>query len=255
VIARCAAHQDEYKIRPYIILLNTLPPLLQLRQVSFAYPGSSLLLLNQADVTLDCGQRLGLTGPNGSGKTTLLHIIMGLLRPTGGKVLFKGQEASGKEAFRRLRRCIGMVFQDADDQLFSPTVLEDVAFGPLNLGLSAAEALRVSQQTLADLELAHLAERVTYQLSGGEKKLVSLATILSMQPEAMLLDEPTNNLDPATKSRLTAILNRLEIGYLIVSHDRDFLAATCDEIYVIEEGQAVCSSTAGLRSQRHVPAP
>ncbi|WP_417912346.1 energy-coupling factor ABC transporter ATP-binding protein [Candidatus Electronema sp. TJ] len=229
-------------------------PLIQLKQVSFAYPGSSRLLLNETDVTFDCGQRIGLIGANGSGKTSLLHIIMGLLRPTAGTLLFKGREVSSKEDFRLLRRSIGMVFQDADDQLFSPTVLEDVAFGPLNLGMTQAEALQVSRQTLENLELSRLAERVTHQLSGGEKKLVSLATILSMKPEAMLLDEPTNNLDGATKARLTAILKRLDIGYMIISHDWDFLAETCDELYTLNQGRAVRSGTECLHTHRHVHA-
>uniref|UniRef100_UPI004055BE5C energy-coupling factor ABC transporter ATP-binding protein n=1 Tax=Candidatus Electronema sp. TaxID=2698783 RepID=UPI004055BE5C len=226
-------------------------PLVQLQQVSFSYPGSNRLLLHEADVSFDRSQRIGLIGANGSGKTTLLHIIMGLLRPTAGTLFFKGREVSGAEDFRLLRRSIGMVFQDADDQLFSPTVLEDVAFGPLNFGLSQAEALRISHQTLADLELSKLTERVTCHLSGGEKKLVSLATILSMQPEAMLLDEPTNNLDTATKARLIAILKRLDIGYMIISHDWDFLAETCDEVYTLNEGRAVHSGTECLHSHSH----
>ncbi|MCI5144473.1 MAG: ABC transporter ATP-binding protein [Candidatus Electrothrix sp. AR3] len=226
-------------------------PLIQLQQVSFAYPQSKLLLLDQVNVTLDHQQRIGLIGPNGSGKTTLLHIIIGLLRPTAGSLLFKGQEVSSKEEWKALRRGIGLVFQDADDQLFSPTVLEDVAFGPLNLGLGTAESLRISRQTLADLDLIGLAERVTHQLSGGEKKLVSLATILSMQPEAMLLDEPTNNLDGTIRARLIEILNNLEIGYMIISHDWDFLAETCDTLYALEQGRAVSSDTACLHSHRH----
>lgn len=226
-------------------------PLIQLQQVSFSYPGNSRLLLHEADVTFDRRQRIGLIGANGSGKTTLLHIIMGLLRPTAGKLFFKGREVSGAEDFRLLRRSVGMVFQDADDQLFSPTVLEDVAFGPLNLGLTQTEAQRVSHQTLADLELSKLTDRITCHLSGGEKKLVSLATILSMQPEAMLLDEPTNNLDTATKARLIAILKRLDIGYMIISHDWDFLAETCDEIYTLNEGRAVHSGTECLHSHSH----
>jgi cobalt/nickel transport system ATP-binding protein len=226
-------------------------PLIQLQQVSFAYPNGRLIL-DQADVIFDRGQRIGLIGPNGSGKTTLLHLVMGLIKPTGGKLLFKGQEIKNKEDLRELRRSIGLVFQDADDQLFSPTVLEDVAFGPLNLGLSQAEALRVSQQTLADLGLSALAERVTHQLSGGEKKLVSLATVLSMQPEAMLLDEPTNNLDGTIRARLISILKKIKIGYMIISHDWDFLAATCNELYTLGDGKALYSSTECLHCHPHV---
>ncbi len=226
------------------------PPLIELRQVSFAYPGRRPVL-DQADVIFDCGQRIGLIGPNGSGKTTLLHLIMGLLRPTAGSLVFKGRELASAEDLRELRRSIGLVFQDADDQLFSPTVLEDVAFGPLNLGFSQEEALRLSRQTLADLGLAPLAERVTHQLSGGEKKLVSLATVLAMRPEALLLDEPTNNLDSTVRERLISILKGLKIGCMIISHDWDFLAETCDELYTLSGGKALRSGTECLHSHRH----
>ncbi len=229
----------------------TTPPLIQLQQVSFSYPNSPKKILDQVDVSLDYGQRIGLIGPNGSGKTTLLHLIMGLHTPFSGKLLFKGNQLTEEKQFRELRRSVGMVFQDADDQLFSPTVIEDVAFGPLNLGASPEKALTISRKTLADLELTGLADRVTHQLSGGEKKLVSLATILSMQPEAMLLDEPTNNLDPETRSRLIDILNRLDIPYMIISHDWDFLAETCKDLYALDQGRAVYSDTSCLHVHRH----
>ena len=229
----------------------TTPPLIQLHQVSFSYPNASTTILDQVDVSLDYGQRIGLIGPNGSGKTTLLHLIMGLHLPTSGKLLFKGTRLVEEKDFRELRKKVGMVFQDADDQLFSPTVIEDVAFGPLNLGASPEEAQTISRKTLDELELTGLADRVTHQLSGGEKKLVSLATILSMQPEVMLLDEPTNNLDPETRSRLIDILNRLNIPYMIISHDWDFLAETCKDLYALDKGRAVCSDTACLHVHHH----
>ena len=229
----------------------TTSPLIQLQQVSFSYPNTRKTILDQVDVSLDYGQRIGLIGPNGSGKTTLLHLIMGLYSPTSGKLLFKGKQLAEEKEFRELRRSVGMVFQDADDQLFSPTVIEDVAFDPLNLGANPEEALTISRKTLDELELTGLADRVTHQLSGGEKKLVSLATILSMKPEAMLLDEPTNNLDPGTRSRLIDILNGLDIPYMIISHDWDFLAETCQDLYALDQGRAVCSDTACLHVHRH----
>lgn len=231
--------------------MKNISQLIQLQKVSFSYPNSQHLILNQIDVSMDYHQRIGLIGPNGSGKTTLLHLIMGLYQPTSGRLLFKGQQVTTKNEFRELRRNIGMVFQDADDQLFSPTVIEDVAFGPLNLGASPEEALAISHKTLVDLELTGFADRVTHQLSGGEKKLVSLATILSMQPEAMLLDEPTNNLDTEFRARLIDILNGLDIGYMIISHDWDFLSATCKDLYAVEHGRAIRSDTACLHVHRH----
>ncbi|XCN72723.1 MAG: ABC transporter ATP-binding protein [Candidatus Electrothrix aestuarii] len=228
-------------------------PLIQLDKVSFSYP-EGRDVLHQIDLSIDYQQRLGLIGPNGSGKTTLLHLIMGLHRPTEGEVLFKGKKMNGKEELKDLRKSIGLVFQSADDQLFSPTVIEDVAFGPLNLGKSPEEALEISHRTLKDLGLSNLANRVTHRLSGGEKKLVSLATVLSMQPEAMLLDEPTNNLDKEIRKRLIKILNKLDIAYMIISHDWDFLSSTCDSLYMLDQGQIRHGDTTHLHLHRHAHA-
>ncbi len=225
--------------------------LLQLKQVSFTFPASNHQLLDHVDVNLEKGQHIGVIGSNGSGKTTLLHLIMGLHKPTSGTLFFKEHEIVTPEDYLHLRQHIGLVFQDADDQLFMPTVLEDVAFGPLNLGKSANRAREIAGATLKQLRLEQLAHRVTHQLSGGEKKLVSLATILSMTPSALLLDEPTNNLDPETRSRLIAILNNLDIACLIVSHDWDFLAATCKDLYALENGHAVRGKTSSLHVHRH----
>ncbi len=124
---------------------------------------------------------------------------------------------------------MGLLFQNADDQLFCPTVLEDVAFGPLNQGKPPAEAIGIARETMARLGLQGFEERVTYKLSGGEKKLVSLATVLAMQPQLLLLDEPTSGLDENTKHRLMHILQDLDIAYMIVSHEQDFLNHTVKE--------------------------
>ncbi|XOF32485.1 MAG: energy-coupling factor ABC transporter ATP-binding protein [Candidatus Electrothrix sp. YB6] len=228
----------------------TTPPLVQLQQVSFSYPDGRQIL-GRIDMSIGYRQKIGLIGPNGSGKTTLLHLIMGLHRPAEGKLLFKGDELTDKDGFRQLRRNIGLVFQDADDQLFSATVLEDVAFGPLNLGKTPEEAIQISVTTLEKLGLGGLKDQVTHRLSGGEKKLVSIATVLSMQPEAILLDEPTNNLDPAIRERLIALLNKLDISYLIISHDWDFLSATCTDLYTLNQGRVVHSGTERLHLHRH----
>ncbi len=224
------------------------PPLVQLDQVSFSYP-EGRHILQQINLSLDHKQRLSLIGPNGSGKTTLLHLLMGLHQPTEGNLLFKGNKVANKKNLKELRKSIGLVFQDADDQLFSPTVIEDVAFGPLNLGKSPEQALEISNKTLENLSLRDLANRVTHRLSGGEKKLVSLATVLSMQPEAMLLDEPTNNLDKNIRERLIEILNSLDIAYMIISHDWDFLNATCTSLALLNQGQVQASDIAQLHQQ------
>jgi cobalt/nickel transport system ATP-binding protein len=224
-------------------------PLLRLHNITFTHPGTRRKLLEQLNLSIESGQRIGLMGPNGSGKTTLLHLIMGLTQVQEGSIFFKGQEVKGKEVLQQLRRSIGMVFQDADDQLFSPTVLEDLAFGPLNLGLSSAEALHRAHTSLAELGLSHLAERITFQLSGGEKKLVSLATVLCMQPELLLLDEPSNTLDPETRIQCMSLLKGLPLGYLIISHDWEFLSTTCEQVYSLSQGRLVPCSIDHVRSQ------
>ncbi|WP_432738696.1 energy-coupling factor ABC transporter ATP-binding protein [Maridesulfovibrio sp. FT414] len=193
-----------------------------LHDISFSYPGGTEVLTG-VNFELNKGDKIALTGHNGSGKTTLLHIIMGLLRPSSGQVLYKGAEMRTEKDFRQLRRGVGLLFQQADDQLFCPTVIEDVAFGPLNLGKSPDEARRIAEYTLCTLGLSGYEERVSYRLSGGEKKLVSLATVMAMQPEALVLDEPTNDLDPSMRERLVEILGSLDVAMLVVSHDLEFL--------------------------------
>jgi len=201
-------------------------PLIELQQVTFAYPGTSRPVFENFDFQFFPGKHVGLVGPNGCGKTTLLHLIMGLLKPQAGRIIIFGQEVKTEKDFRPVRQKVGLLFQNPDDQLFCPTVLEDVAFGPLNQGKSAPEAIALARQTMANLGLEGFEDRVTYKLSGGEKKLVALATVLAMQPQVLLLDEPTAGLDEATKQRLVDILKHLDISCLIVSHERDFLNHT-----------------------------
>ncbi len=229
----------------------SVPPLLELVHVCFGFQADAPILGN-IDLCLNEHQRIGLIGPNGSGKTTLFNMIMGLIRPTAGQILFRGQSMTSERDFKALRREIGLLFQDADDQLFSPTVLEDIAFGPLNLGASADQARQRSVRTLASLGLSHLEQRITHQLSGGEKKLVALATILVMEPAALLLDEPTNNLDPDTRERLIDIIAGLDLAAIIISHDYDFLAATCRDISIIKNGTLLAGEMSSLHTHHHV---
>jgi cobalt/nickel transport system ATP-binding protein len=226
-------------------------PFIQLSGVTFAYPGREPVLL-ELNFDFHKGRRIGLIGPNAGGKTTLLLIIMGLLWPQAGTVLLEGRPIMGEKDFFELRKRVGFLFQHPEDQLFSPTVLEDVAFGPLNLGKSPAQAREIAERTLERLGLAGYGDRITYRLSGGEKKLVALATALAMEPEALLLDEPTNDLDPPTRQRLMDILAGLDISCLIVSHDLDFLARTVGETWVMEEGKISYQGKAVLHTHRHV---
>jgi cobalt/nickel transport system ATP-binding protein len=177
---------------------------------------------------------------------------MGLLRPSSGTIRVLGKRIETQKDFMEVRRTIGFLFQNADDQLFSPTVLEDVAFGPLNLGKSPKEARIMAVETLERLNLSGFEDRITHKLSGGEKKLVSLATVLVMQPKALLLDEPTTGLDEEARYRIESLLNHLDISTIIVSHEYDFLAATTRKIYSMNAGQVLFNGDAStLHSHFH----
>jgi len=204
-------------------------PLIEMHHITFAYPGSHRPVFQDFHFQFFPENHLGLIGPNGCGKTTLLHLIMGLLSPQAGNIVIFGQEVKRDKDFIPIRQKVGLLFQNADDQLFCPTVIEDVAFGPLNQGKSPAEARRIALETMESLGLRGFEDRVTYKLSGGEKKLVSLATVLAMQPQLLLLDEPTTVQDENTRHRLIHILQDLNIPYMIVSHEPEFLHHTVKE--------------------------
>lgn len=192
-------------------------PEVELDRVSFDRDGRRVL--DGVSLRLMAGQRIGLCGPNGAGKTTLLRLIVGLSRPIAGEVRLAGRPCRSEADFRRARPAIGFLFQESDDQLFSPTVVEDVAFGPLNLGIPAAEALAAARAELADLGLEHLAERPVHGLSGGEKRLVCLAGLFVMRPRVLLLDEPVNGLDEAAAALLLSRLQAFSGAMVIVTHD------------------------------------
>ncbi|MCK5192724.1 MAG: ABC transporter ATP-binding protein [Desulfobulbaceae bacterium] len=225
--------------------------IIHLTDICFSYPGSPPALDN-LDLKLYKGDRIGLMGPNGSGKTSLFHIIMGLLKPSAGTIEIFNHPTVKEKDFRKVREKIGLLFQDADDQLFSPTVVEDVAFGPLNLGKSQDEAMDIARNTLNFLGLAGFEDRITYKLSGGEKKLVSLATVLAMEPEVLLLDEPTSGLDDRTKATLKDVLSNLDLSYILISHEIDFLADIMNAIYTMEDGKILFDQE--LHVHQHVHA-
>ncbi len=225
---------------------------LRLQHITFGY-SSQDHLFKDLDFELS-GGKVGLIGQNGCGKTTFLHIIMGLCQPTTGEVYLGDRLITSPDDWRYLRRQVGFLFQDADDQLFSPSVIEDVAFGLLNLGDSPQDARRKSEAILGRLGLAGFEERLTHTLSGGEKKLVALATILVMQPQFLLLDEPTNHLDPATRLRLVDIVVDLDIPMVIISHDWDFLSRTTSFIYSLDHGHLHRSETDCLHTHPHAHA-
>ncbi|MBW1692949.1 MAG: ABC transporter ATP-binding protein [Deltaproteobacteria bacterium] len=225
--------------------------IIHLENITFSYPGCDPVL-EKLNLQFYRKNRIGLMGPNGSGKTTLFHIIMGLLKPSAGKIEIFNTPAETETDFRKVREKIGLLFQDADDQLFSPTVLEDVAFGPLNLGKTKNDAIDIARNTLDFLGLNGFEDRITYKLSGGEKKLVSLATVLAMEPEVLLLDEPTSGLDDKTRSTLKRVLLDLDLSYTLISHDIDFLYEITDSIYTLENGKILFDQD--IHAHQHIHA-
>lgn len=198
-------------------------PLIQVKGLSYRYPRRGTVL-DAVDFSLYPSERVALTGANGAGKTTLLHLLVGLKKAKAGEIFAFGATRTEEKSFVEVRARAGFLFQDPDDQLFCPTVLEDVAFGPLNLGKSRAEALQIASETLASLGMAGFEERITHQLSGGEKRMITLAAVLAMSPDVLLLDEPSNALDSQARERLITTLQGLSQAMIIISHDNDFIA-------------------------------
>ncbi|MDR1872345.1 MAG: energy-coupling factor ABC transporter ATP-binding protein [Deltaproteobacteria bacterium] len=210
--------------------------LLNLTDIVAGYPGRPPVL-DGLSFALGPAELVGLVGPNGCGKTTLLGVIMGLIKPQSGVVRIFGEVRSEEKSFRPVRPQIGFVFQDANDQLFCPTVADDLAFGPLNLGASRKEADAVAQEVLKTLGLDGFGPRIAYDLSGGEKKLVALGTALALKPKLLILDEPTNFLDVEAVARLEAVLKKLNLPGVIVSHDLPFLDRMVTKRYRLTKGR------------------
>lgn len=225
-------------------------PLLTLSGIRFTYPGAARPVLEDLDFIFNDDHRIGLFGPNGSGKTTLLHMMLGLLRPDAGELRHKGRVPASDGDFQTLRLSLGLLLQHADDQIIYPTVLDDVAFGPLNRGLSDRQAREKAEWALALLGMEGFAERLAHRLSGGEKKLVALAGVLAMEPDALVLDEPTSGLDPETQERLVDILARLDKPMIVVSHDWDFLTRVTRTYHAMVNGRLTLD--AALVPHRHM---
>lgn len=211
-------------------------PLIRLEAVCFAYDAARPLL-DGVDFQVSAGERVALLGDNGAGKTTLFQIMVGLLRPQSGRVVAFGRERRVEADFHDVRCRAGLLFQDPDDQLFCPTVAEDVAFGPLNQGLSRAQARQRVAMALDRVGLSGFDDRVTHKLSGGEKRLVSLAAVLAMEPEVLLLDEPSNALDRGARQRLLDILAELPQALVIVSHDHGLIDTLCRREVWLRDGK------------------
>lgn len=226
--------------------------IIKLEDISYFYPGSNTKVLDHLNLEINKGDRIGMMAPNGSGKTTLLHTIMGLCTPESGSIKVFGKTLKNEKDFLPVRSKIGLLFQDSDDQLFCPTVLDDVAFGPLNLGFSRDHAIDIAQKTLERLGIKVFEQSVTHRLSGGQKRLVALASVLAMEPEVLLLDEPTAGLDNKVKKKLIDILNSLDISYFVISHEFDFVKAVTDKIFSMENGRILTDDEIHIHRHEHV---
>jgi cobalt/nickel transport system ATP-binding protein len=208
----------------------------RVRDLRFRYEDGTEALRG-VDFNLDAGETVVLLGPNGSGKTTFVLHLNGLLGDGSGKIEICGEplHAANKAA---IRHKVGLVFQDSDNQLFMPTVLEDVAFGPLNSGLSAAEAEAMARTALEQTGMLHAASRAPYHLSSGEKKRVAIAGVLATQSEILVLDEPTTFLDPPAQQSLLDLLRKLPQAKILVTHDLAFAAALAGRAVFFLDGKA-----------------
>jgi cobalt/nickel transport system ATP-binding protein len=207
---------------------------LEVRGLAYAYPDGTQALFG-VDLTIARGERVALLGPNGAGKTTLVMHLNGILTPGHGSVEVAGLPVRG-DTLKEIRRRVGLVFQDPDDGLFMPTVREDVAFGPANLGVRGADLDRRVTEALERVGMADVADRPPHHLSFGQRRRVAVATVLAMEPEILVLDEPSSNLDPASRRELAQILKNLDVTVLMVTHDLPYALELCERSLILSSG-------------------
>lgn len=210
--------------------------IIEIKNLSYRYPDGTNALEN---VTLDVlmGDSIAILGPNGAGKTTLLLHLNGILN--GNDSVRVCNLSVVKENLENIRQKVGFVFQDPDDQLFMPTVFDDVAFGPINMGLKSEDVKGRVDEALRLVDMRDYKERVSHHLSYGEKKRISLATVLSMDPEILILDEPTGNLDPKHRKEFIKFLKGLNITKIIATHDIEMALSICNKVAIIDKGKLV----------------
>jgi cobalt/nickel transport system ATP-binding protein len=212
---------------------------LEISNLSFAYP-DGWQALREVCFSLQPGEKVAILGPNGAGKSTLLLHLNGLLHGSGDvKIMGHRVIENDKKTLASIRAMVGLVFQDPDDQLFMPTVFDDVAFGPINLGWPEDEVRHRVAHALEDVGLVGYETRAPYHLSGGEKRRAAIATVLAMEPELLVLDEPTSGLDPAGRLLLIELLRRLSPTLLIASHDLDMVLEVCERCLLMDGGRIV----------------
>jgi cobalt/nickel transport system ATP-binding protein len=219
--------------------------LIETRDLSYVYPGN-VTALHHVNFVAPRNARIAVIGANGAGKSTLFKCFNGIFTPTSGQVLIRG-EAITRENLREVRKFVGLVFQNPDDQIFSPTVEQDVAFGPMNLGLDVETVHHRVHEALQLVGIEDLAHRVPHHLSGGEKKRVAIAGIIAMEPEVLVLDEPTAGLDPRGVRELIDVINNLSLTFgmtvIFSTHDVSVIPEVADYLYVMAKGRFVAQGT------------
>ncbi len=211
-------------------------PIIAIDKLNFAYPDGHVALRNLS-LEIKQGEKIALVGPNGAGKSTLMLHLNGILG--SGDALRVGGLPLNKQNLPVIRALVGLVFQNPDDQLFSPTVFEDVAFGPLHMGLPEAEVIERVKDALAQVDMSGFEERLSHHLSTGQKKRIAIATVLSMRPQALILDEPSAGLDPRARRGLIQLLRDLPITMLVSTHDLHMVAELFPRMVIMDEGQIV----------------
>jgi cobalt/nickel transport system ATP-binding protein len=210
--------------------------MIEFQNVSFAFENNKEVL-KDLSFKIEKGESVGLIGANGAGKSTLMKLMVGLL--TGeGKITIDGIEVSRKKLYE-IRGKIGFVLQNSDDQMFMPTVLEDMMFAPLNYGLSRGEAEKKVDEVLVRLNISEYKDKYNHKISGGEKRMAAIATILAMDPEIILMDEPTSALDPYNRRIVINTIKELNQTKLIASHDLDMILDTCDRVILLSKGEII----------------
>lgn len=212
--------------------------MIEVKEVSFSYNGSKKQTLSNININIEEGESVGIIGANGAGKSTILKLLVGLELDYKGEIIINGLKVE-KQNLQEIRQKIGYVFQDSDSQLFMPTVYEDVAFAPRNYGFSKEEVDERTIEALKSIGIEDLKNRQIYRLSGGEKKLVSIATVLSMKPNILIFDEPTVALDPKNRRRFINVLNSLKGMKIVTSHDLDLIYDTCNRTILIANGKII----------------
>jgi len=205
--------------------------MIKVNNVLFSYdPGYPVLKGVTFDVTR--GERVGVIGPNGAGKTTLFHLLCGILSPDEGELIINGRMIKNAE----FNPETGLIFQNPDDQLFNISVFEDIAFGPVNMGLKKEDVQKKVEQSMEITGISHLAERPPHHLSGGEKRMAAIASVIALNPELLIYDEPTSNLDMRGRRRVIDFINSSGHTSLIASHDMEFILETCGRVIILDEG-------------------